>query len=87
MTFPAFLTACMVVFMFVGALDHVFGNRFGLGEQFLRGFEAFGSLAVTMTGVLVLLPYVERYLGPVITPLWLMEAIHLCCTAYFSTPP
>ena len=69
MTFPEILTACMVVFMLIGALDHVCGNRFGLGEQFLRGFEAFGSLAVTMTGVLVLLPYVERYLGPVITPL------------------
>ena len=68
MTFPDILTACMVLFMFVGVLDHIFGNRFGLGEQFLEGFRAFGSLAVTMTGVLVLLPYLEAFLGPVLTP-------------------
>lgn len=68
MTFPQILTGCMMVFMLIGALDHLMGNRFGLGTQFLRGFDAFGSLAVTMTGVLVLLPYVETYLGPLITP-------------------
>jgi len=68
MTFPDILTVCMVLFMFVGVLDHIFGNRFGLGEQFLEGFRAFGSLAVTMTGVLVLLPYLEAFLGPVLTP-------------------
>lgn len=68
MTFPDILTVCMVLFMFVGVLDHVCGNRFGLGEQFLEGFRAFGSLAVTMTGVLVLLPYLESLLVPVLTP-------------------
>ncbi len=69
MTFPAFLTVCMVLFMFVGVIDHILGNRFGLGEPFLEGFRAFGSLAVTMTGVLVLLPYLEAILEPVLTPL------------------
>jgi len=68
MTFPEILTICMVLFMFAGVLDHISGNRFGLGEQFLEGFRAFGSLAVTMTGVLVLLPYLEAFLGPVLTP-------------------
>lgn len=69
MTFPQILTGCMMVFMLIGALDHLCGDKYGLGTQFLRGFEAFGSLAVTMTGVLVLLPYVERFLGPLISPL------------------
>lgn len=67
MTFPDILTICMVLFMFVGVLDHISGNHFGLGEQFLEGFRAFGSLAVTMTGVLVLLPYLETWLGPALT--------------------
>lgn len=75
MTFPQILTGCMMVFLLIGAIDHLLGDRFGLGTQFLRGFEAFGSLAVTMTGVLVLLPYVETYLGPLLTPL--CDALHM----------
>ena len=58
----------MVICMVLGALDHVFGNRFGLGTQFLEGFAAFGSIAPTMTGVLVLVPLIGTYLAPLITP-------------------
>ena len=58
----------MVVCMILGALDHIFGNRFSLGSQFLEGFAAFGSIAPTMTGVLVLVPLISTYLSPVVTP-------------------
>ncbi|MBO5126506.1 MAG: ethanolamine utilization protein EutH, partial [Clostridia bacterium] len=58
----------MVVCMILGALDHIFGNRFSLGTQFLEGFAAFGSIAPTMTGVLVLVPLISTYLSPVVTP-------------------
>ena len=59
----------MVLCMILGALDYIFGNRFGLGTQFLEGFAAFGSIAPTMTGVLVLVPLISTYLSPVVTPL------------------
>ncbi|MBQ4591338.1 MAG: ethanolamine utilization protein EutH [Clostridia bacterium] len=59
----------MVICMVLGALDHIFGNKFGLGSQFLEGFAAFGSIAPTMTGVLVLVPLIGTYIGPVVTPL------------------
>ena len=65
----------MVLCMIAGALDHISGNRLGLGSQFLEGFAAFGSIAPTMTGILVLVPLIETYIGPVITPLCLKIGI------------
>lgn len=59
----------MVLFMIIGAVDYLMGNKLGLGTQFTEGFAAFGSIAITMTGVLVLVPLIGTYLGPVITPL------------------
>ena len=53
----------------VGALDHLAGNRFGLGRKFLEGLETFTPLFLTMTGFLVLTPLLTRLLTPVVTPL------------------
>ena len=36
----------MVVFMIIGAVDHVIGGKLGLGEQFEEGIMAMGSLAL-----------------------------------------
>lgn len=38
----------MVVFMALGAVDRILGNRFGLGEKFEEGIMAMGSLALAM---------------------------------------
>ena len=35
----------MVLFMALGALDRIIGNKFGLGEKFEEGILAMGSLA------------------------------------------
>ncbi len=59
----------MVLCMLIGAIDHILGDKLGLGSQFLEGFAAFGSIAPTMTGILVLVPLIGTYLGPVVTPL------------------
>lgn len=32
----------MIVFMVVGAVDKIFGNKFGYGEKFDEGFMAMG---------------------------------------------
>ena len=60
----------MVLFMLAGAVDYVCGNKLGLGHQFAEGFGAFGSIAITMTGDLVLVPLISNHLGPVISPLF-----------------
>ncbi len=59
----------MVLCMLLGVIDYIFGNKFGLGPQFLEGFAAFGSIAPTMTGILVLVPLIGTTLSPVVTPL------------------
>ena len=39
------------IFAIFGALDRLANNRFGLGEEFERGFHLFGSLALSMIGI------------------------------------
>ena len=34
----------MMIFMLVGAVDKIMGNKFGYGEQFEEGFNAIGPL-------------------------------------------
>ena len=46
----------MVVFMALGAVDRILGNRFGLGEKFEEGIMAMGSLALAMIGIICLAP-------------------------------
>ena len=46
----------MVVFMALGAIDRIIGNKFGLGEKFEEGIIAMGSLALAMIGIICLAP-------------------------------
>ena len=38
----------MGIFAVLGAVDRIFGNRFGLGQEFENGILAMGSLALAM---------------------------------------
>ncbi len=60
----------MVIFMALGAVDKVFGNKFGLGEKFDEGIMAMGTLAVAMIGVISIAPVLAKILGPVIEPVY-----------------
>lgn len=60
----------MVFFMCLGALDKMFGNKFGLGEKFEEGIMAMGSLAMSMVGIIILAPILAKLLSPVIVPLY-----------------
>ena len=60
----------MVVFMALGALDRIVGNRFGLGEKFEEGILAMGSLALSMIGIISLAPVLANLLRPVVVPLF-----------------
>ena len=60
----------MVIFMALGALDKVIGNKFGLGEKFDEGIMAMGTLAVAMIGVISIAPVLAKILGPVIEPVY-----------------
>ncbi|HHV83930.1 MAG TPA: ethanolamine utilization protein EutH [Tepidanaerobacter syntrophicus] len=60
----------MVVFMVLGAIDRILGNKYGLGEQFEAGFNAMGSLALAMLGVVSLAPVLAKVLEPVVVPIY-----------------
>lgn len=60
----------MVIFMALGAIDRIIGNRFGLGEKFEEGIIAMGSLALSMIGIITLAPVLANLLRPVVVPLF-----------------
>ena len=60
----------MMVFMLVGAIDKIMGNKFGYGEEFENGFNAIGGLAMSMAGVVAAAPLLADVLGPIITPVY-----------------
>ena len=60
----------MVLFMIIGAIDRIFGNKFGYGKKFEEGILAIGPLALSMIGIICLSPIIANFLKPLITPLY-----------------
>lgn len=60
----------ITLFMVVGAVDRVFGNKLGYGQKFMEGFLAMGPLAISMIGAVSLAPVLANLLKPVIVPLY-----------------
>ena len=58
------MSIVMAVFSVLGALDLLFGNKFGLGKEYERGLKMFGTLALAMLGMLVLVPAFSAALKP-----------------------
>jgi ethanolamine transporter len=60
----------MVIFMVLAAVDRCIGNKFGLGQKFEDGFNAMGSLTLSMVGIVSLAPVLAKILKPVIVPFY-----------------
>jgi ethanolamine transporter len=60
----------MMIFMIVGAVDKIRGNKLGYGEQFEEGFNAMGPLAIAMAGVVAAAPVLAILLKPLIVPIY-----------------
>ena len=54
----------MAIFMLVGAIDRICGNKLGYGEQFEEGINAMGPLAMSMAGVVAVAPILALVLKP-----------------------
>ena len=52
----------------LGGLDHLFGNRFGLGQRFEEAFHLLGSIALSMAGIICLAPVLSHWLGKIVLP-------------------
>jgi len=60
----------MTIFMAIGGIDKIFGNKLGYGEKFEEGIMAMGSLAVAMVGIISLAPVLGNILTPIVGPIY-----------------
>ena len=60
----------MTLFFVLGALDRCFGNKFGLGAEFERGFSLMGSTALTIIGLICAAPFIAQVIQPVVVPIY-----------------
>ncbi len=70
MSFHEILIAVMAGFAVLGAIDRIFGNRWGLGKEFESGILAMGSLALAMVGIVSLAPVLAAVLKPIVVPVY-----------------
>ena len=64
----SFIIFVMMIFMLLGAVDRMRGNKWGYGASFEEGFQAMGPLALGMAGVVAAAPVLSILLRPVIVP-------------------
>ena len=60
----------MAVFAALGAADRILGGRLGLGQEFENGIMTFGSLALSMLGIICLAPVLASVLRPAVVPVF-----------------
>lgn len=70
MTFDKIIIYIMAVFLVIGGIDRIFGNRLKLGEGFEKGIRTTGEMMLSMIGVIVLAPVLATVLKPVIVPIY-----------------
>ena len=66
----SFIIFVMMIFMLLGAVVRLRGNKWGYGASFEEGFQAMGPLALGMAGVVAAAPVLSILLRPVIVPLY-----------------
>ncbi|SDM90445.1 ethanolamine utilization protein EutH [Sediminibacillus halophilus] len=60
----------VAVFFVLGAVDQCIGNKFGFGERFGEGFQAMGTIALAMVGIISLAPVLAKLLTPLVLPVY-----------------
>lgn len=62
-----FLTPIIIIFSVLSGLDYILGNRFGIGEEFKKAFMLFGTMALSMIGMIVMAPVIGDAISPVVS--------------------
>lgn len=58
------LTIIILIFAILGIVDKLLGNKFGLGNEFEKGFKLFVPMSFSMLGILVIAPAIGVWLTP-----------------------
>ncbi len=56
-----------VFFAFLGAIDRIIGNKFGLGKEFEKGIILLGELTLSMAGMIIISPYIAELIRPALS--------------------
>ena len=58
------ITLIRVIFSLFGAVDYLLGNKIGVGKEFEKAFSLFCPMALSMLGMIVIVPAVGIWLTP-----------------------
>ncbi len=58
------ITIIVIIFGTIGAIDCIFGNKLGLGEEFEKAFNLLGIMALSMIGMIVIAPAIADVAQP-----------------------
>lgn len=64
----AVIMGAIYVCLALGALDHLTGDRLHLGGKFHEGLMAMGPLALSMAGIMALVPLISSFVAPAVVP-------------------
>lgn len=70
LSFNSVIVTIMMVFLLLGAIDKAQDNKRGYGAAFDEGFQAMGSLAIAMVGVIAAAPVLSMVLRPIVGPIY-----------------
>lgn len=62
----------LIVFMIIGIVDKIRGNKKGYGQAFDEGFQSMGPLALVMVGMITISPVLAELLRPIVTPVFVI---------------
>lgn len=60
----------MMIFMIVGGVDRIRGNKLGYGEKFEEGFNIMGPTAAALVGIVAAAPILAVVMKPILSPLF-----------------
>ncbi len=69
------ITIVMVCFSMIGAIDRIIGGKMGLAKEFERGFMLWGSMALSMIGMIAISPVIADVMEPVFN--FVYEVLHI----------
>ncbi len=69
------ISIVMLIFSILGGIDYILKNKFGLGEHFEKGFMLFGTMALSMIGMIIISPLVAEWLRPLFV--WVHNVLHI----------
>ena len=60
-----YLMPVIIAFSILAGLDYIIGNKLGLGDEFKRAFMLMGAMMLSMTGMIIVAPFIGSCLSPV----------------------